>query len=439
MAACTRRSASATTHHAPCIFEYVYFARPDSLIDNISVHRARMRMGERLAEKILRERADHDIDVVIPIPDTSRTSAMQVAQHLDVKYREGFVKNRYVGRTFIMPGQEQRSKSVRSKLNAIDLEFRNKNVLLVDDSIVRGTTSAQIIDLAREAGAKKVYFASAAPPVKFPNVYGIDMPAASELVASNRTDAEVAEAHRRRLADLPGSRRPHPGLRARSFEHQGIRHLVFLGSLRHRRRHARIPRAPAVRTFGLRQGLAARRRPERPQGREDLSARGRARPIHMNARRILLELFDAALRAVDGRACVARFLRRRPPAGPDRGVRHRQGRERHGARRARRARWPHRRDARHHQGWARRSRTSNVQPDVTILEGCTPGSGCAQPRRWAELERRLRALPRRCHAAVPGVGRQLESGRAAARRASRSRSCARSTSAGSPPAGTSPR
>jgi len=150
-------------------------------------------MGERLAEKILRERADHHIDVVIPIPDTSRTSAMQVAQRLDVKYREGFVKNRYVGRTFIMPGQEQRQRSVRSKLNAIDLEFRNKNVLLVDDSIVRGTTSAQIIDLAREAGAKKVYFASAAPPVKFPNVYGIDMPAASELVAANRTETEVAQ------------------------------------------------------------------------------------------------------------------------------------------------------------------------------------------------------------------------------------------------------
>jgi amidophosphoribosyltransferase len=182
----------ATARHAPCIFEYVYFARPDSLIDNISVHRARMRMGDRLAEKILRERPQHDIDVVIPIPDTSRTSAMQVAQHLNVKYREGFVKNRYVGRTFIMPGQEQRSKSVRSKLNAIDLEFRNKNVLLVDDSIVRGTTSAQIIDLAREAGARKVYFASAAPPVKYPNVYGIDMPAKSELVASSRTDEEVA-------------------------------------------------------------------------------------------------------------------------------------------------------------------------------------------------------------------------------------------------------
>jgi amidophosphoribosyltransferase len=183
----------ATATHSPCIFEYVYFARPDSLIDNISVHRARMRMGDALAAKIKRERPEHDIDVVIPIPDTSRTSAMQVAQILGVKYREGFVKNRYVGRTFIMPGQEQRSKSVRSKLNAIDLEFRNKNVLLVDDSIVRGTTSAQIIDLAREAGARKVYFASAAPPVRFPNVYGIDMPAASELVANNRSVEEVAE------------------------------------------------------------------------------------------------------------------------------------------------------------------------------------------------------------------------------------------------------
>jgi amidophosphoribosyltransferase len=176
---------------APCIFEYVYFARPDSIIDNISVYKARMRMGELLAEKIRRVRPDHDIDVVIPIPDTSRTSAMQVAQLLGVKYREGFIKNRYIGRTFIMPGQEQRQKSVRNKLNAIDLEFRGKNVLLVDDSIVRGTTSAQIIEVAREAGANKVYFASAAPPVRYPNVYGIDMPAASELVAAGRTDDEV--------------------------------------------------------------------------------------------------------------------------------------------------------------------------------------------------------------------------------------------------------
>jgi amidophosphoribosyltransferase len=176
----------------PCIFEYVYFARPDSIIDNISVYKARMRMGELLAEKIRRVRPDHDIDVVIPIPDTSRTSAMQVAQLLGVKYREGFIKNRYIGRTFIMPGQDQRQKSVRNKLNPIDLEFRGKNVMLVDDSIVRGTTSAQIIEVAREAGASKVYFASAAPPVRYPNVYGIDMPAASELVAAGRTEDEVA-------------------------------------------------------------------------------------------------------------------------------------------------------------------------------------------------------------------------------------------------------
>jgi amidophosphoribosyltransferase len=179
--------------HTPCVFEYVYFARPDSIIDNISVHKARMRMGEALAAKIQRLRPDHDIDVVIPIPDTSRTSAMQLARNLGVEYREGFVKNRYIGRTFIMPGQEQRQKSVRSKLNAIPLEFRGRNVLLVDDSIVRGTTSAQIIELAREAGATKVYFASAAPPVRYPNVYGIDMPAASELVAAARTDEEVAQ------------------------------------------------------------------------------------------------------------------------------------------------------------------------------------------------------------------------------------------------------
>ncbi len=179
--------------HTPCIFEYVYFARPDSIIDNISVHKARLRMGDLLAEKIRRVRPDHDIDVIIPIPDTSRTAAVQVAQLLGIKYREGFVKNRYIGRTFIMPGQEQRAKSVRSKLNPIDLEFRGKNVMLIDDSIVRGTTSAQIIDLAREAGARKVYFASAAPPVRYPNVYGIDMPAAYELVASGRSEDEVAQ------------------------------------------------------------------------------------------------------------------------------------------------------------------------------------------------------------------------------------------------------
>lgn len=185
------RACTGEATHTPCIFEYVYFARPDSILDGISVYKARLRMGEELAGKIVREFPDHDIDVVIPIPDTSRTSALQVAYHLGVKYREGFIKNRYIGRTFIMPGQAERMKSVRRKLNAIDLEFRGKNVLLVDDSIVRGTTSKQIIKLAREAGAEKVYFASAAPPVRCPNVYGIDMPAASELVANNRTIDEI--------------------------------------------------------------------------------------------------------------------------------------------------------------------------------------------------------------------------------------------------------
>ena len=179
--------------YTPCIFEYVYFARPDSIIDGISVYKSRMRMGERLAEKILHERPEHDIDVVIPIPDSSRTSALSVAQVLGIEYREGFIKNRYIGRTFIMPGQEQRRKSVKRKLNAIDLEFRGKVVMLVDDSIVRGTTSKQIIEMAREAGATKVYFASASPPVRYPNVFGIDMAAAAELVASERTEAQVAE------------------------------------------------------------------------------------------------------------------------------------------------------------------------------------------------------------------------------------------------------
>jgi amidophosphoribosyltransferase len=177
----------------PCIFEFVYFARPDSMMDEISVHKARMRMGVSLGEKILRERPDHGIDVVIPIPDTSRDAALEIANVLGVKYREGFIKNRYVGRTFIMPGQGERAKSVRRKLNPIPLEFRNRVVLLVDDSIVRGTTSQQIVQMARDAGAKKVYLASAAPPVRHPNVYGIDMPSADELVAHGRTEQQIQD------------------------------------------------------------------------------------------------------------------------------------------------------------------------------------------------------------------------------------------------------
>jgi amidophosphoribosyltransferase len=188
-----RRQCAARPILSPCIFEFVYFARPDSFIDNISVHKARSRMGRKLAAKIRREWQDHDIDVVIPIPDTSRTAALQLAQALEVNYAEGFIKNRYIGRTFIMPGQQIRKKSVRQKLNAIDLEFRRKNVLLVDDSIVRGTTSQQIIQMARDAGAHRVYFASASPPVRYPNVYGIDMPAASELVAHGRGEDQIRE------------------------------------------------------------------------------------------------------------------------------------------------------------------------------------------------------------------------------------------------------
>ena len=175
----------------PCIFEYVYLARPDSVIDGISVYQTRLHMGESLAEKIRREWKDLQIDVVIPIPDTSRPSALELANSLNLTYREGFIKNRYIGRTFIMPGQALRKKSVRQKLHPIGMEFKGKNVLLVDDSIVRGTTSQQIVQMARDAGANKVYFASAAPPVRFPNVYGIDMPTRDELLATGRTDEEI--------------------------------------------------------------------------------------------------------------------------------------------------------------------------------------------------------------------------------------------------------
>jgi amidophosphoribosyltransferase len=179
--------------HTPCIFEYVYLARPDSVIDGVSVYNARLRMGEKLAGKIQRQRPDHGIDVVIPIPDSGRTAALQLANTLGVPYREGFIKNRYIGRTFIMPGQAQRADSVRKKLNPIDSEFVGKTVCLVDDSLVRGTTSRQIIQMARDAGAARVYFASAAPKVTYPNVYGIDMPAATELIGHGRTDQQVAQ------------------------------------------------------------------------------------------------------------------------------------------------------------------------------------------------------------------------------------------------------
>ena len=175
----------------PCAFEYVYLARPDSVIDGVSVYASRLKMGEYLADKIRREFKDGDIDVVMPIPDSSRPAAIQLALKLGIEYREGFIKNRYIGRTFLMPGQAIRKKSVRQKLNAIASEFKGKSVLLVDDSIVRGTTSREIVQMARESGAKRVIFASAAPPVKFPNVYGIDMPTRQELIAYGRTDEEI--------------------------------------------------------------------------------------------------------------------------------------------------------------------------------------------------------------------------------------------------------
>lgn len=177
---------------APCIFEYVYFARPDSIMDGVPVYESRLKMGELLAEKIKRVYPDHGIDVVIPIPDTSRTSALQAAYTLDRPFREGFIKNRYIARTFIMPGQATRKKSVRLKLNTIKSEFNGKNVLLVDDSIVRGTTANEIVQMARDAGAKKVFFCSAAPPIRYPNIYGIDIPTREELIAYEREEKEIA-------------------------------------------------------------------------------------------------------------------------------------------------------------------------------------------------------------------------------------------------------
>jgi amidophosphoribosyltransferase len=186
------RQCAQTASLNPCIFEFVYLARPDSVIDGISVYETRLRMGESLAEKIQSQYRHLDIDVVIPIPDSSRPSAMELSKRLGLPYREGFIKNRYIGRTFIMPGQGIRQRSVRQKLNAIGMEFRGKNVLLVDDSVVRGNTSREIVQMAREAGARKVFFASAAPPVRYPNVYGIDMPTREELIAAGRSESEVA-------------------------------------------------------------------------------------------------------------------------------------------------------------------------------------------------------------------------------------------------------
>jgi amidophosphoribosyltransferase len=188
----SQQCAEAPSLH-PCMFEFVYLARPDSVIDGISVYQARLNLGESLAQRVINTMPPSDIDVVIPIPESSRPSAMQLAQKIGKPYREGFVKNRYVGRTFIMPGQQARKKSVRQKLNAIGVEFKGRNVLLVDDSIVRGTTSKEIVQMAREAGARRVYMASAAPPVRYPNVYGIDMPTPEELIAHGRTQEQIRE------------------------------------------------------------------------------------------------------------------------------------------------------------------------------------------------------------------------------------------------------
>ena len=186
------RQCAASPRLAPCLFEYVYLARPDSVLDGVPVYEARLNMGRALADRIRREHPGLPVDVVIPVPDTSRPSALELARSLDVNYREGFVRNRYIGRTFIMPGQAVRKRSVRQKLSAIGIEFRGKNVLIVDDSIVRGTTSHEIVQMAREAGANKVYFASAAPPVRYPNVYGIDMPTRAELLATDRDEQAIA-------------------------------------------------------------------------------------------------------------------------------------------------------------------------------------------------------------------------------------------------------
>lgn len=223
--------------HAPCIFEYVYFARPDSIMDGISVYESRLKMGEKLAYQIMDRYPDHDIDVVIPIPDTSRTSAVQAAYILGRPYREGFIKNRYIARTFIMPGQETRKKSVRLKLNTIKSEFAGRNVLLVDDSVVRGTTATEIIQMARDAGANKVYLTSAAPPIRYPNIYGIDIPTRKELVAYERNEDEIAEILGcdwilyQNLKDLEDSVREAGECSGNVFPQGGISEVVLLSYL----------------------------------------------------------------------------------------------------------------------------------------------------------------------------------------------------------------
>ncbi len=221
------------------MFEFVYLARPDSIMDGISVYQARLNLGETLAQRVISTMPPSEIDVVIPIPESSRPSAMQLAQRIGKPYREGFVKNRYVGRTFIMPGQGVRKKSVRQKLNAIGVEFKGRNVLLVDDSIVRGTTSKEIIQMARDAGARKVYLASAAPPVRYPNVYGIDMPTTDELIAHGRTIEEIRAVHRRRRAHLPGRRGDEARRRRAQPGARRLRGVVLRRPLHHRRRQRR--------------------------------------------------------------------------------------------------------------------------------------------------------------------------------------------------------